>query len=281
MEIIRIPRIMQDTSLGHILRSRSIGFVPTMGALHDGHLSLMHAARQENDIVVASVFLNPTQFGPNEDLADYPQDAEADIKTLRAAGVDYAFVPAPKAMYPAGFATSIHVGGITGRLCGAFRTGHFDGVATVVAKLLAIVRPKRAYFGLKDYQQCQVIKRMAADLNLAVEVVECPTVREHDGLAMSSRNRYLNEAERKAATVLHRTLEAAACEARTGGKTGPQLDGLMAAALRAEPLVTDIQYAGAFDPDTLEPVAGTLGERTLLAVALKIGKTRLIDNLVG
>ncbi len=280
MEIIRIPRIMQDTSLGHILRSRTIGFVPTMGALHDGHLSLMHAAKQENDVVVASVFLNPTQFGPNEDLSDYPQDYEADIKTLRSTGVDYAFVPAPRAMYPEGYSTTIHVGGITGRLCGAFRPGHFDGVATVVAKLLTIVRPKRAYFGLKDYQQCQVIERLVADLNLPVEVVECPTVREHDGLAMSSRNRYLSETERKAATVVYRTLEAAACEARAGGKTGPRIDELMAAALRAEPLVTEIQYAGAFDPDTLEPVAGTLGERTLLAVALKIGKTRLIDNLV-
>lgn len=280
MEIIRIPRIMHDTALGHILRSRTIGFVPTMGALHEGHLSLIRIAKQENDIVIASVFVNPTQFGPTEDLATYPNDSDADIKILRAAEVDYAFVPAPQAMYPQGFKTSVRIGGVTERMCGAFRPGHFDGVATVVSKLFNIAWPKRAYFGLKDYQQCQVIKRLAVDLNHPVEIVECPTVREHDGLAMSSRNAYLSDSDRRAASVIHRTLEEAASIVRTADRSAEDVWSAMNSALRAEARVTDIQYAGAFDPETLEPLAGKLQGRTLLAIALKIGTTRLIDNLL-
>lgn len=280
MEIIRIPRIMHDTCWGHALRSKSIGFVPTMGALHEGHMALIRASRQENDITVVSIFVNPAQFGPGEDLSSYPREQDEDIKKLRSAQVDYAFIPAPEAMYPEGFQTSVHMGGITGRMCGEFRPGHFDGVATVVLKLFNIVRPKRAYFGLKDYQQCAVIKRLTADMNLPIEIVECPIVREPDGLAMSSRNAYLGEDERRAGTVLYRVLNEAVARLRTGGSTGEDVASFMRAMLTAEPLVGEIQYAGAYDPATLDPIAGAVPGRTLFAIALKIGKTRLIDNMV-
>lgn len=271
---------MYDTCWGHTLRSKSIGFVPTMGALHEGHMALIRASRQENDITVVSIFVNPTQFGPGEDLSAYPRDTDEDIKKLRAAQADYAFIPAPEAMYPEGFQTSVHMGGIAERLCGTFRPGHFDGVATVVMKLFNIIRPKRAYFGLKDYQQCAVIKRLASDMNLPVEIVECPIVREPDGLAMSSRNAYLNEDERKAAGALYQALNRASARVREGGSTGGDIASGMRAMLEAEPLVSEVQYAGAYDPASLDPISGALPGRTLLAIALKIGNTRLIDNMV-
>ncbi|HYQ48231.1 MAG TPA: pantoate--beta-alanine ligase, partial [Thermodesulfovibrionales bacterium] len=196
MEIIRIPRIMQDTSRGHLLHSRTLGFIPTMGALHEGHMSLMRMSKEENSITAVSIFVNPAQFGPAEDFASYPRRMEEDIAKLREADIDILFVPDTSAIYPEGFATVVEVKGLSEKMCGRFRPGHFRGVTTVVAKLLMIVNPSRVYFGYKDFQQTVVIKRMAKDLNLHAEIVVCPTIREHDGLAMSSRNAYLSGEQR-------------------------------------------------------------------------------------
>ncbi len=279
MERIRIPRIMQMTSRKYFLQNRTVGLVPTMGALHEGHLSLVRRARDENDVVVASIFVNPLQFGPGEDLDKYPRDLEGDMEKLERAGADVLFMPDPPSMYPEGFATSVTVAGISEKLCGAFRPGHFTGVATVVLKLLNCVFPTRAYFGQKDYQQTVVIRRTAEDLNLGVELVICPTAREHDGLAMSSRNLYLQPEERRAATVLYRALDAAAHMIRTVTNDAGEVNNHMLFLLKGEPLVSEVQYAGLYDPETLDPV-GTADAKTLLAVAVKIGSTRLIDNML-
>ncbi|MBA3061032.1 MAG: pantoate--beta-alanine ligase, partial [Nitrospirae bacterium] len=201
MEIIRIPRIMHDTSKGHLLHGRSIGFVPTMGALHEGHLSLVKRSKEENDITVVSIFVNPLQFGQSEDFDKYPRDIEGDAEKLRKEEVDILFVPDKSLLYPEGFLTQVDIGKLSEKLCGAFRPGHFRGVATIVAKLFNIVSSTRAYFGQKDFQQAVIITKMAKDLNMGIDVVVCPTVREHDGLAMSSRNLHLSEEERKAAAV--------------------------------------------------------------------------------
>lgn len=278
MEIIRNPKIMLDTCRGFAMKGASIGFVPTMGALHDGHLALIRASSVENTINVASIFVNPMQFGPQEDFAKYPRDMDADIAKLKQERVDILFMPDPASMYPKGFSSSIDVGDISTKLCGAYRPGHFDGVATVVAKLFIIVQPMRAYFGRKDYQQTLVIKRMAADLNIPTEVVVCPTVREADGIAMSSRNRYLSQEQRQGATVIYRTLTESAERLKSG--QGPmEVSQWMQQALRAEPLVTEIQYAAAYDHETLVGLEEFKG-RALLAVALKMGDTRLIDNVL-
>jgi len=250
-----------------------------MGALHDGHMSLMRACREENDVAVASVFVNPAQFGPGEDLDKYPRDVEGDLEKLKAAGVDAVFMPEPSAMYPEGFATEVKVGGLSERLCGAFRPGHFAGVATVVAKLFNIVAPRRAYFGLKDYQQYLVIRRLAADLNMPVEVIGCPTVRERDGLAMSSRNRYLGPEERKAASAIYRCLRETEEKIKAGLEDGAAVGEFMSGRLRAEPLIREVQYAGAYDPETLDGLRTVTG-RAVLATAVLIGGARLIDNLV-
>jgi pantoate--beta-alanine ligase len=206
MELIRIPRIMQDTCRKYLLRGRSIGLVPTMGALHGGHLSLVKRAKMENDVTAASIFVNPLQFGPSEDLAKYPRDIENDIRKFQDLEIDILFLPDGSQVYPKGFSTYVAVDEISGKLCGRFRPGHFRGVATVVAKLFNIAAPTRAYFGQKDFQQTVVIKRMTKDLNFDTEVVVCPTIRELDGLAMSSRNLYLEAAQRKAAVSLYRAL---------------------------------------------------------------------------
>ncbi len=256
----------------------TVGFVPTMGALHAGHLSLVAAARAGNEAVAASIFVNPTQFGPSEDFSKYPRTFEADCALLEQAGVALVFAPTPEEMYPEGFATAIDVGPVGRRLDGASRPGHFTGVATVVAKLLNIVMPTRAYFGQKDAAQVAVLRRMARDLSLAVELVVCPTVREPDGLALSSRNRYLSEQERARARVLRRALLAAEDKARHGADEAEVLLETARAVLAQEPGFR-LDYCALTDPDTLETVAGLAPDRpALLAIAGWVGGTRLIDN---
>lgn len=279
MEIIRIPRIMQDTSRGHLLHSRTLGFVPTMGALHQGHLSLVRMSREENNLTVVSIYVNPTQFGPAEDFSKYPRQIESDIERLREEAVDIVFLPDDTLMYPAGFSTEIQVKGLSERLCGQFRPGHFNGVATVVAKLLNIVRPTRTYIGQKDFQQTVIIKRMVRDLNLDTEIVVCPTIREEDGLALSSRNAYLNRDQRRAAIVLYRSLCEAAEAIRSGLRSGAEIRNVMRTRLEQEMQITGIDYASAYHPDTLEDMEDLQGE-ILLAGAVRMSGTRLIDNML-
>lgn len=254
-----------------------VGLVPTMGYLHEGHLSLVRRARQENDRVAASVFVNPRQFGPSEDFARYPRDLDRDWKLLRDAGCDLLFAPAADEMFPAGCETSVDVGGVTTPLEGVARPGHFRGVATVVLKLFGILEPARAYFGQKDAQQLAVLRRMATDLNLAVEVVGCATVREADGLAMSSRNVFLKPDERAAAAVLYRALVAARDRFATGERKGDELRRTMRQVLAAEPLA-HVDYVSVADPLTLQE-QDEVGAAALLSLAVRIGTTRLIDNL--
>ncbi len=284
MEIIRNIKVMQETANTYIRKAKTIGFVPTMGALHEGHLSLVERCRQENDIVVVSIFVNPTQFGPSEDYKEYPRDLEGDMEKLRKMEVDIVFCPTAEEMYPEGYCTYVNVEGVSEKLCGAFRPGHFRGVATVVTKLFNIVKPTRAYFGQKDYQQSIIIKRMVEDLNFDIDIIVCPTVREEDGLAMSSRNQYLNETERQAATVLYRAMQAAR-EAILSGKGFKEAKEQMERILKSEPLVKEVQYASVYDPFSLEDitsldVSGYKGKKVLLAIALIIGKARLIDNML-
>jgi pantoate--beta-alanine ligase len=250
---------------------RSIGLVPTMGALHAGHMRLVEAARLENEVVVVSVFVNPIQFGPHEDLDRYPRDWERDSRMLAEAEVDAVYRPSADAMYPAGSSTRVRVGGVTGSLEGAARPGHFEGVATVVTKLLAAVAPDRAYFGQKDAQQAAVVSRLVRDLDLGVEIRVVPTVREPDGLAISSRNVYLGDAERKAAASISAALREAAAAYQSGDRDPVHLRARMAARLALEPLV-DPEYVELVDPATFEKPG------TLAVVAARVGKTRLIDN---
>jgi len=255
---------------------RRIGLVPTMGYLHEGHAQLIRRARQECGLVVASVFVNPTQFGPREDLDKYPRDLPRDLEVAGAAGADLVFAPGVAEVYPEGYCTYVEVRGLSEVLCGASRPGHFRGVTTVVTKLFNMVGPDRAYFGQKDYQQTVVIRRMVQDLNLPVEVVVVPTVREPDGLAMSSRNVYLSPAERQAAAILPRTLALAEAALQRGERDGLRLQGLLRESLRAEPLA-QLDYIAVADPDTLTPLERIEG-RVLVALAVTIGRTRLIDN---
>lgn len=279
MEIIRIPRIMQDTCKKYALQGRTIGLVPTMGALHDGHLSLIKRAQMENDFTAVSIFVNPMQFGPSEDFGKYPRDIESDANIIREREVDILFISDSPLMYPDLFSTSVNVDGVSEKLCGRFRPGHFRGVATVVSKLLNIACPKRAYFGQKDFQQTVVIRRLVKDLNFDVEVVVCPTIREHDGLAMSSRNAYLTAEQRKAATALFRCLTKAS-EAILSGERAPSvIKGLMKGLLSETGLITGIDYADVYHPETLDEIAGLKGE-VLLAVAVRMGDVRLIDNML-
>jgi pantoate--beta-alanine ligase len=254
------------------------GFVPTMGYLHEGHLSLVRRARAENDRVAVSVFVNPTQFGPHEDYARYPRDLERDLRLLEPLGVDLVFVPSVEEMYPPGFQTWVIVEEVSRPLEGASRPGHFRGVATVVAKLFNILQPDRAYFGQKDAQQTVVIRRMVQDLNIPVEIVICPTVREPDGLAMSSRNTYLNPEERRAATVLFRALQAAKARYEAGERDAERLREAMREVIRAEPLAR-IDYVSVAHPETLQELERVEGP-ALLSLAVYIGTTRLIDNLM-
>ncbi len=254
------------------------GFVPTMGYLHEGHLSLVRRARAENDRVAVSIFVNPTQFGPHEDYARYPRDLERDLRLLEPLGVDLVFVPSVEEMYPPGFQTWVIVEEVSRPLEGASRPGHFRGVATVVAKLFHILQPDRAYFGQKDAQQTVVIRRMVQDLNIPVEIVICPTVREPDGLAMSSRNTYLNPEERRAATVLFRALQAAKARYEAGERDAERLREAMREVIRAEPLAR-IDYVSVAHPETLQELERVEGP-ALLSLAVYIGTTRLIDNLM-
>jgi len=279
MEIIRIPRIMQDIARTHTMHNKLIGFVPTMGALHEGHLSLVRMAREENEITIVSIYVNPRQFGPTEDLSRYPRDFEGDAERLTGEGIDILFLPVDSLMYPGGFSTSVEVEGLSKKLCGAYRHGHFSGVATVVTKLFNLVRPARAYFGQKDFQQTVIIKRMVKDLDMGIDIVVCPTIREEDGLAMSSRNLYLTKEQRTAALIIHRCLNEASEAIQSGIIKVKELKKLMENRLGSEPLVSEIQYCSAYDPDTLDELE-EINKETLLAIALKIGETRLIDNIL-
>jgi pantoate--beta-alanine ligase len=255
----------------------SFGVVLTMGALHEGHLALVRRARAENNHVFVSIFVNPTQFAPNEDFAAYPRDTERDLRLLEAEGVDYAFLPSVEEMYPEGSETIVDVGEIADRLEGEHRPGHFRGVATVVLKLFNILRPARSYFGRKDAQQLVVIRRMASDLDLDVEIVGVDTVREPDGLAMSSRNAYLNEPERKAALCLYSALSLAREMWTRGTRDANYIRRRMLDVLAEEELARP-DYVSIADPETLEEMDRIQG-RALVSLAVRIGRTRLIDNL--
>ncbi len=258
--------------------ARPLGLVPTMGALHEGHLSLVHRAREENATAAASIFVNPTQFGPNEDYRSYPRDLDRDLALLEECGVDLVFLPEPDDMYPAGFDTWVDVDRIASRLEGESRPGHFRGVATVVTKLFTIVRPDRAYFGQKDAQQAQVIRRINADLNLGVEPVVMPTVREADGLAMSSRNAYLNPQEREAALVLYRSLCLAREMYNNGVASASRIRDAIRELIHAEPLAQP-EYVSIANHETLEEL-DTVQTPALVSLAVRIGRARLIDNVV-
>jgi pantoate--beta-alanine ligase len=257
---------------------RVIGLVPTMGALHEGHTALVKRARQECSRVIASVFVNPKQFGPKEDYKKYPRDLEKDAKTLGDVGVDALFAPDVADVYPDGFRTYVNVEGISERLEGRSRPGHFRGVSTVVLKLFEIVQPHFAYFGRKDAQQVRIISEMVRDLNLDTEIVVCPVIREADGLALSSRNAYMNDAERKAATVLHSALLAMRNELSVGVRDALQLQTTMRRIIEAEPLAT-VDYAEIVSADTFEPTV-RVARPSYAVLAVHIGKTRLIDNLL-
>lgn len=260
-------------------RGERVGLVPTMGAFHEGHRSLMRAARADCDLVVVSLFVNPTQFGPNEDLAAYPREPEGDAAIARAEGVDVLFTPSVEEVYPDGPpCTTVHVAGLTEGLCGAARPTHFDGVTTVVTKLFSIVGPARAYFGRKDFQQLAVVARMTRDLNLPVEVVGCPLVREADGLAMSSRNAYLTADERVAARVLSAALRRVA-DAVVAGERDPQRAVALVQETVAQQPAVALEYAELRDARSLEPVERIDGE-CVLAIAAQVGRARLLDNVV-
>lgn len=258
--------------------SGSFGLVPTMGFLHTGHLSLVQRARAECNHVGVSIFVNPTQFGPAEDLSHYPRDLERDLGLLEPLGADLVWAPPPEEVYSPGFQTWVTVEQVTAPLEGKHRPGHFRGVTTVVAKLFNAFTPQRAYFGQKDAQQVVVIRRMVQDLNFPVEIVVCPIVREPDGLAMSSRNVYLRPDERQAATVLYRALGAARQAFAAGERDADALRAVLSSTLAAEPLARE-EYVSVADPDTLDELAQVDG-RALLSLAVRVGKTRLIDNLL-
>ena len=257
--------------------SGSVGLVPTMGYLHDGHLSLVKAALAANDHVFASIFVNPTQFSPTEDFAAYPRDTDRDLALLEAAGVDYAFTPEPSEVYPEGFQTYVEVGNVAQVLEGAVRPGHFRGVATVVLKLFNVVQPDRAYFGRKDAQQIVVIRTMVRDLNVPVEIVPMPTVREADGLAMSSRNAYLDPGQRKAAVVLHEALSLAQQMWTKGAREAVAYRTRLRELIESE-TGASIDYISLANPETLQEVERVHG-RVLVSLAVRFGRTRLIDNV--
>ena len=258
--------------------AKRLGFVPTMGALHEGHLSLVRAARAQCDVVAASIFVNPTQFGPSEDFSKYPRSFERDSELLEAEGVDLLFAPSVEEMYPKGAVTFATVEGLSEKLCGRSRPGHFRGVTTVVAKLFNIVQPNLAFFGQKDAAQAVIVKKMVRDLDLPVEIVVCPIVREADGLAMSSRNAYLDAAQRRSATVLYRALMQVQALAEKGERTSSKLIDAAQRVFSEEPSV-NVDYVETVDTETLDPVAD-VSHGALVAVAAFVGKTRLIDNIM-
>ena len=256
---------------------KKVGFVPTMGYLHEGHLSLVRESKKRADVTVVSIFVNPAQFGPNEDFKKYPRDLEKDSAYLEQAGVDGLFYPDAAEIYPPGYRTYVEVHGLQDRLCGKSRPGHFRGVVTIILKLFDIVGPDLAFFGAKDAQQVLVIEKMAADLDLGTEVVTCPIVRDPDGLALSSRNAYLSTEERKAALVLSISLRWAERAVSAGERDAAKVTAGIRAAIEAEPLAR-VDYVEAVDPVNLEPLAGIHGD-VLIALAVFIGSTRLIDNI--
>lgn len=281
MEIIRTVEWMKQASRAAREQGRSIGFIPTMGALHEGHLSLVRAAAAEHNPVVASIFVNPAQFGPQEDFSKYPRQLDRDAELLKSAGVNLLFVPEAADIYPPGFRTYVTVEGLGDRLEGRSRPGHFRGVTTVVLKLLEIVRPQTAFFGRKDAQQARILAQMARDLNLDAAISVQPIVRESDGLAMSSRNAYLNATDRRAATALSRALAAAASRIAAGERDASAIVQTARAILDAEPLVR-ADYVELVNEESFEPVV-RLGASCLLLVAARVGEsnpTRLIDNLL-
>jgi pantoate--beta-alanine ligase len=276
MEIIRTISWMKQTSREARAKNRVIGLVPTMGALHPGHFSLIRAAQTDCSPVVVSIFVNPKQFGPSEDFQKYPRSFEADRAALENLGVDYLFAPTPEEMYPPDFRTVVAVSGLSDKLEGRSRPGHFHGVTTVVLKLLEIVQPGLAYFGRKDAQQARIIRQMSLDLNLDAQIVVRPILRESDGLALSSRNVYLQGDDRRAATGLHRSLEAVCKEIAAGQHDVLRLLAVLRRVLEAEPAIA-LDYAEILDAETLEPVVNLRGS-CLILLAAKLGKTRLIDN---
>jgi pantoate--beta-alanine ligase len=278
LETIHTIEWMKQVARQARAEGRMTGFVPTMGALHAGHMSLVRAALAECQPVIASIFVNPTQFGPSEDFQKYPRTLEADSKKLEDAGVDYLFAPEASEIYPPGFRTWVNVEGLSERLEGKVRHGHFRGVATVVLKLLEIVQPRKAFFGRKDAQQARIIRQMARDLHLDSEIVVCPIVREPDGLAMSSRNAYLKPEERRTATILFRALDGARASISRGERDALRLTAAMREMLRTEPLA-DPEYVELVDAETLEPVTRLRGA-CLALLAVRIGAVRLIDNLL-
>jgi pantoate--beta-alanine ligase len=278
MKIISSRKEMTSLSKEVRRSGKTIGFVPTMGALHQGHLSLVRAARQETAVVLTSIFVNPTQFGPNEDFSKYPRTFEKDSAMLAAEKTDYIFSPTVEEMYPKDATPWVDVEGLSGKLDGRSRPGHFRGVTTVVSKLFNIVQPDRAFFGQKDAAQVAVIRKMVRDLNFAVQIVVCPIVRESDGLAMSSRNAYLNPEQRKQALVLSHALKQVEKLAAQGERNPEKLIGAAKQAIAEEPSVR-LDYFEIVNPDTLDPVPD-VSQGALVAVAAHMGSTRLIDNIV-
>jgi pantoate--beta-alanine ligase len=278
MKTIRTARVMAAWSAAHHREGVTIGLVPTMGALHAGHRALIRAARLSCDAVVVSLFVNPTQFGPNEDFSRYPRKSKADAALCKKEGVDVLFAPPVEEIYPDGFQTTVVVPKLARRWEGELRPGHFAGVATVVTKLLALVRPTVAVFGQKDFQQAALIKRLVEDLNLGARVIVYPTVREADGLALSSRNMYLTAAQRRAAPVLFQALLAGRAAIRAGVRSGAGIRQTMRRVVGQESLA-EVDYLAVCDPDTLEPLA-RVRERAVLLGAIRIGRVRLIDNLL-
>jgi pantoate--beta-alanine ligase len=278
LETIHTIEWMKQEARQARAEGRSAGLVPTMGALHAGHISLVRAALGECQPVIASIFVNPSQFGPNEDFQKYPRAFEADARKLEDAGVDYLFAPEAAEIYPPGFRTWVNVEGLSDRLEGRVRPGHFRGVTTVVLKLLEIVQPQKAFFGRKDAQQARIIRQMARDLHLDSEIVVCPIVREADGLAMSSRNAYLNPKERRAATILFRALDGARASIARGERDALRITAAMREALRSEPLA-EADYVELVDAETLDPVTRLRGA-CLALLAARVGPVRLIDNLL-
>ena len=280
MEVIvaRTPKEVKETIRDWKKQGYSIGLVPTMGYLHEGHGSLIERAVKENDKVMVSVFVNPIQFGPNEDLETYPRDFDADLQMIEKLGADMVFHPEPSDMYAPDFSTTISVAGVSENLCGARRPGHFNGVCTVVTKLFNLSEADRAYFGQKDAQQLAVVRRMVRDLNVNIEIVGCPIIREDDGLAKSSRNTYLNPDERKAATVLSKALRTGKQMIESGEKNAEVVKSKITEIISKEPLAK-IDYVEITDWNSIEPV-DIIDRSTLCAIAVYIGNTRLIDNFI-
>lgn len=279
MQIITDSNRLQALTEKLHCESKSIGFVPTMGALHEGHLSLVKAARQQTDVVIASIFVNPTQFGKNEDLSRYPRNLERDAEMLAPLGVNYLFTPTPDEIYPGGFATYVTVEGLSEMLEGASRPGHFRGVATVLIILFNLVRPTKVFMGQKDAQQTVVVKKMVRDLRTPTEIVVIPTTREADGLAMSSRNQYLSTEERHAAPVLFRALTQAQQLYADGERDGERIKNVMQRVIAAEPL-SKLDYIAINDAHTLAPLIDLNDQSAVISLAVRFGNTRLIDNLL-